>query len=303
AGGVWGPPHLRGPFLFVGSGDSGGLGQAFLGWEETRDGGGEVRGVWGFMCFWAGFGCGVAVVAGGRLGPVGVRVGFGDLAPQVGASLSSPESVAIGCDVWLWTRRRVPRIGVGPSEGVGVLVAVLVAGGAAMADLLVPIDFSDCTYGLVDRAAALARQLGVGVVLLHVTEVPLGGADLTLPDGSDAHTALDTESIALLNGYSDRVGKLGVPVRVVTRHGAPGDTILAAATEMAPSMVMMGTHGRTGVARMLLGSVAEHVLRRARVPVVTVRTQHRPECTPASCATCDTHRTPAMRRVEAELDG
>ncbi len=170
--------------------------------------------------------------------------------------------------------------------------------------LLVPIDFSDCTNGLVDQATELAARTGGSVTLLHAIQAPPGLGDAPL-DG-DARTAdelLTGESRALLDRFAMRARARGVRATCITRAGAPEEVILAAATECEADMIMMGTHGRRGVQRMLLGSIAEQVIRRAEIPVITVRTQHRPECEARSCAVCATDRTAMQRRLELELEG
>lgn len=171
-----------------------------------------------------------------------------------------------------------------------------------MKHVLVPIDFSDCTNGLIDQAADFARKLGHGVTLLHVTSPPADLGDAPIGDGT-GQAVLDGESSKLLSHFANRPSLLGLDVQAVTRHGAPGPAILEAAEATDAPLIVVGTHGRTGVQRMLLGSVSEHVIRRADVPVVSVRTQHRPECEASSCARCTTHITAAETRLRTELDG
>jgi len=168
--------------------------------------------------------------------------------------------------------------------------------------LLVPVDFSDCTRGLVDRAADLAARLGVGVTLLHAVEPPAGLIGATLPGGSAA-AQLSVESDNQLRYYLARIRAKGVDATGITREGAPEKVILESAESMEAEMIMMGTHGRRGVNRMMLGSIAEYVLRRAEVPVLTLRTQHRPECEARSCAVCSTHVTATESQLSVELDG
>lgn len=155
--------------------------------------------------------------------------------------------------------------------------------------LLVPVDFSDCSRGLVDRANELAVRLDTSLRLLHVTP--------DVPRAEDAD-CLDAESDALLRDLARRTT---VPTQVETRAGDPGAQILDAAGDA--EMIIVGTHGRTGVRRLLLGSVAEHVVRRAEVPVLTVRTQHRPECAASSCAACTSHVTPCEDRIRVDAEG
>jgi len=168
--------------------------------------------------------------------------------------------------------------------------------------LLVPVDFSDCTHGLVERAADMASRLGVTITLLHAVDTPSGLVGARLPGGA-ASEQLSDESSSQLRYYAAKARQTGVTVEGITRVGSPEEVILAAADELGAEMIMMGTHGRRGVNRLMLGSIAEFVLRRAEVPVITVRTQHRPECEARSCAVCSTHVTRTEARLAVELEG
>jgi len=169
--------------------------------------------------------------------------------------------------------------------------------------LLVPIDFSDCTHGLVERAADLAARLGGRLTLLHAVEAPAELEGVALEGGRGAGALLADEAAERLGFFSDLAAARGAPVDTAARPGAPGEAILAAADALGADMIMMGTHGRRGVARLVLGSIAEHVIRRASVPVTTLRTQRRPACEAASCAVCATDVTAARRRLRVELEG
>lgn len=151
--------------------------------------------------------------------------------------------------------------------------------------LLVPVDFSPCSEGLVEEAVQLARRLGVGVDLLHVMETPAIGPKPMHAAPSEARGS-EEEAKEKLDALSRRSIELEVPVRTVLRQGSVAEVILDVARTLEPDMIVMGTHGRTGVLRVVLGSVAEHVIRRAEVPVMTVRTLHGPDCEAASCAVC-----------------
>lgn len=170
--------------------------------------------------------------------------------------------------------------------------------------ILVPIDFSDCSAGLVTQATDLARRLGAGLSLLHVGKVPpaLARATLESPEGPrTAEQALVAEARPRLERLATLAGD--VPVQCEVRSGSPGPVILEACESGGAEMIVMGTHGRTGVARVLLGSVAEHVIRRASVPVVTVRMQRHASCKASSCAVCTSHITPTQQRLATELEG
>ena len=152
----------------------------------------------------------------------------------------------------------------------------------------------------MDTAAAFARRLGVDLTLLHVVDPPAGTERVALEDCVGG-ACLDEESERLLADFAAAVE--GVEVRTLSRRGRPAETILAVAEELDPELLVVGTHGRRGVRRLLLGSVAEEVVRRARVPVVTLRTLHRPTCEAVDCGACATHVTQVEERLRTELEG
>lgn len=177
--------------------------------------------------------------------------------------------------------------------------------------LLVTADFSDCSPEVVRHAADLAETLGARLVMLHVVELPSGiSADTRIrpnPNGPEttALTFLEQQARDTLGDYAQAVraefGDLAVDMRVA--QGPVVDQILAAAEEVDARMIVMGTHGRHGLSRMMLGSVAERVIRSSERPVLTLRTEHKPTCDARSCAWCNTHVTWAQSRIRAELDG
>jgi nucleotide-binding universal stress UspA family protein len=134
--------------------------------------------------------------------------------------------------------------------------------------VLCPIDFSDSSQQALSVAAALVEPAGK-ITLLHVVEMPAAyRADVPLvryvPD-------LETRSIAALAKWSTQLeDKFSVTTR--SRIGRPGAETIAAIDEDASiDLVVMGSHGRTGIKRVLLGSVAEKVVRHARCPVLVAR--------------------------------
>jgi nucleotide-binding universal stress UspA family protein len=84
-------------------------------------------------------------------------------------------------------------------------------------------------------------------------------------------------SMAELERYSSELRELGVEVSARVEIGDPVETILAVVEEVQPVMIVMGTHGRTGLAHLLMGSIAEKVMRRADRPVLTVPAKHAKE--------------------------
>lgn len=140
--------------------------------------------------------------------------------------------------------------------------------------LLVPTDFSPCASAALDLAVELVAEGGV-VVLHHATDRPPGlASDVALHVGGHALGAeawARGELGARLERLAAPARRRGVEVQVDVGFGAPTKAILAAVERVGADLVVIGTHGRAGLAHYLLGSVAEQVVRAAPVPVLTVR--------------------------------
>lgn len=136
-------------------------------------------------------------------------------------------------------------------------------------NILVPIDFSPCAERALDYACELAAKLGAKV---HV----INALGTTLPELSVALT--DQMLASLRHSNAAVLDKLVEPRRSLAAFGElrvvdddPRDAILAAAAAVHADLIVIGTHGRRGVSRLVLGSVAEDVMRRAPCPVLAVR--------------------------------
>jgi nucleotide-binding universal stress UspA family protein len=144
--------------------------------------------------------------------------------------------------------------------------------------ILVPVDFSPPSRAALAYAAALADRFGAELTLLHVVQDlavffpdPEGAASVTLPVGQ--LTAAVREGLTRFLRESNLGDR---PAREEVREGRPHAEIIAYAAEAGSDLVVMGTHGRGGLAHMLLGSVSERVVRGAPCPVLTVREAQRP---------------------------
>jgi len=143
--------------------------------------------------------------------------------------------------------------------------------------MLVPTDFSAGSRAALALAADLAKVHGARVVVLHVAELlpgltpdtrvhaEGGGAPMRLEDFHRDQTLAWMEQDRALAHARE------VSVELVFKLGPVVATILEAATEHGADVLVMGTHGRSGLAHLVMGSVAERVLRQSRVPVLTVR--------------------------------
>jgi len=132
--------------------------------------------------------------------------------------------------------------------------------------ILHPTDFSEQSHHAFRLACALARDHGSRLVLLHVVPPPvaMAGEGLVLPAPDPA----DEGVWHLLHQLDVPTGILAL--RQVEQGDAAGE-ILRVAEEVNADLIVMGTHGRTGLPRLLMGSVAEKVLRRALCPVLVVK--------------------------------
>lgn len=139
--------------------------------------------------------------------------------------------------------------------------------------ILVPHDFSDAATRALARAVALAAAHRGTITVLHViepfviaTDVPLGLAADVIPD---AASFLPLQRRGLEKLVRKAIGSTGVRCKTRVEVGTPVQSILEAARRA--SLVVISTHGRTGLGHLLLGSVAERVVRHSPVPVLTIR--------------------------------
>ena len=168
--------------------------------------------------------------------------------------------------------------------------------------ILVPVDFSACSAGLVASAVDMAKTHGATLHLVHVIE-PIQGLSSSVRVATDEGSmsiadALRAEAQRNLDAYETG----DVPTERSYREGHPVDGVLGAIEEVSADLVMLGTHGRRGLAHLLLGSVAERVVRQSPVPVMTLRTMHHAGCDAASCNWCS-NKTAMRAQAEVEADG
>jgi nucleotide-binding universal stress UspA family protein len=135
--------------------------------------------------------------------------------------------------------------------------------------ILFPTDFSTLGRTALEMATSLARDRGAKLLIMHVEEPPMayGGGELyygiEMPDPRELQR--------MLAEVVPTDPKVGYEHKLVM--GSPAGGILHIAEKEGVEMIVMPTHGRTGLLRLLMGSVAEEVVRKARCPVVTVKAQ------------------------------
>lgn len=137
--------------------------------------------------------------------------------------------------------------------------------------VLVPFDFSADAEQALDYAIGLARTLHARLTLLHViAPFPVGSME-TLPYPF-VHN-LETTLTQAMEPYHARVLAAGLRGDFVILHGVPFQVIIDLASKEKTDLIIMGTHGRTGLRHVLMGSVAERVVRLAPCPVLVTRLQ------------------------------
>ena len=136
--------------------------------------------------------------------------------------------------------------------------------------VLVPIDFSDCAQEAFEFAVSLAKPLGAVMRLIHAFDQPAYPLDFSLFDVGD-EKALHARVRERLQELVTVLRDQGVSAEVVCQVGLPAEVIMAQATMIPGSTIVMGTHGRRGWQHLAMGSVAEHVVRHAACPVLTVK--------------------------------
>jgi nucleotide-binding universal stress UspA family protein len=134
--------------------------------------------------------------------------------------------------------------------------------------ILHPTDFSKQSEAAFKLAAALARDYDSKLVVLHVATPPPVVADgevVTVTNPADYYEQL-WESL-----HQYKTLETGMDMELLLEEGFPAGTILQVAADNGCDMIVMGTHGRSGVGRLLMGSVAEQVIRKATCPVLTIK--------------------------------
>lgn len=136
--------------------------------------------------------------------------------------------------------------------------------------ILCPVDFSDASKNAYRYAFEFAKSMGSKMILLNVIEPRPIAADMSLnyiPLEEDLAAAAREDFAPLV---SDAQAK-GIDVSADVMIGMPAETILQQIADLDVSLLIMGSHGKTGLSRLLMGSVAEAVVRKAQIPVLIVK--------------------------------
>jgi nucleotide-binding universal stress UspA family protein len=146
----------------------------------------------------------------------------------------------------------------------------------AIKKILVPTDFSPNSQGALNYAEALALRFGAALHLVHVCEpvrlapAVVDGAFISLPDVEGEMRTAATAQMSKLTQHLSA----GIVMTTEITFGGPAAGIVSAADTHDADLIVMGTHGRGPLLHLVLGNVAERVVRTARCPVLTVREPH-----------------------------
>jgi universal stress protein A len=145
----------------------------------------------------------------------------------------------------------------------------------AIKRILVPTDFSPDSLHALAYARDLSRAFHAELLLLHVVDQTYLAGAPGLRVANPALAKLLDDQWQIAKTHMARLGadleSKGQRLQTLTKRGSPAQVIADAAKRAAADLIVMGTHGRTGLSHVLLGSVAEKVVRTAACPVLTVR--------------------------------
>jgi nucleotide-binding universal stress UspA family protein len=140
-------------------------------------------------------------------------------------------------------------------------------------NILAPLDGSDIGQAALPYTEALAKEIGASVSLLQVVSPP-GTIEASVLGGSDWRKfvkAMHDAAENYLGGIAERLSKKGIKATYEVLTGDPADRIVEYAVDKKVSLIAMSTHGRTGLARWVLGSVTDKVLHGAKMPMWLIR--------------------------------
>ena len=135
--------------------------------------------------------------------------------------------------------------------------------------ILCPVQLDDSEQVALDLASRLAKDMDATVYLMHVVPIlPIDAPNVTITVHSQA---ADEASLRLQELAAKELA--GLKSEIITRVAGPGEvarTVLEVATELDTDLIVLKTHGRSGLAHFIMGSVAEQIVRRAHCPVLTL---------------------------------
>jgi len=137
--------------------------------------------------------------------------------------------------------------------------------------ILVPVDFTETSDRALGYAIELARKFEATITVMHAYQIPVYGfPDAAYITASEIATQISNAAQTRLDAIIETNKTSGVQMNAILRDGVPWEEVNNVAAETHADLIIIGTHGRRGLARALLGSVAENVIRTSTVPVLVI---------------------------------
>jgi nucleotide-binding universal stress UspA family protein len=137
--------------------------------------------------------------------------------------------------------------------------------------ILVPVDFSDSSARALHHAGKRVAESGGSLTIVHVVPADYGLLGIGREESGDLDRSLQRQAAHRLRAFADEHVGHNVAADLEARIGRPAEEIVAAATESKCDLIVLSTHGHTGLDRYLIGSVADRVARLAPCPVLLMR--------------------------------
>lgn len=141
-----------------------------------------------------------------------------------------------------------------------------------MINIILPVDFSDSTDQLIDGSIKFAKEIGGNLCLIHVAPADIGFAigDMGFQYFPEVEQNEIKEELLRLNNIQQRVLAEGVDCEHLLKQGIAGDIILEYAKEKNAAYMVMGSHGRSGIYDVFVGSLTKELTRRSPIPVLVI---------------------------------
>ena len=135
--------------------------------------------------------------------------------------------------------------------------------------ILCPVDFSDTSMNAANNAINFSMEIKAEITFIHIIDIQAmqNIGDLSGGGINDINLLIEEEK-PVLSKLKEECDKKGIKVKTVLTHGEPVSVILETIKEGGHDLIIMGTHGKTGLRRLVLGSIAENVVRKSDIPVL-----------------------------------
>ncbi len=141
-----------------------------------------------------------------------------------------------------------------------------------MKKIILPVDFSDSSNKLVDYAILFAKDINAEIYLIHVAATDIGFVigDLGFQYFPEVEENEIKYELKELNKLQERVVSQGIPCNHILKQGVAGDTILEFAESQNGDYIVVGSHGRSGVYDVFIGSLTKEITKKSKIPVLVV---------------------------------